>query len=128
MKRGLFCRKASSDLRWHLNAIFKLAQGDGAVDFNPASALFTPVCKPAGEKRVLSKDEVRLILTVLDARERLIFRMAVFDGMRPGEIFAIHVGKLEKNSVSIDQRLYGGNMDTPKDRKGRRTGRVVALS
>jgi integrase len=71
---------------------------------------------------------VKLIPTVLDVRERLIFRMAVFDGMRPGEIFAIQIGKLEKNSVSIDQRLYGGNMDTPRGRKGRRTGRVVALS
>lgn len=115
-------------LRWHLNAIFKLAQSDGAVAFNPAAALFTPACKPSGEKRVLSKDEVRLALSILDVRERLVFRMAVFDGMRPGEIFAIRVGKLGANSVKIDQRLYGSNLDSPKGRKGRRTERVVGLS
>lgn len=112
----------------HLNAIFKLAQSDGAVDFNPAAALFTPVCKPAGEKRVLNKDEVRLALSILDVRERLVFRMGVFDGMRPGEIFAIRIGKLGTNSVRIDQRLYGSNLDSPKGRKGRRTERVLALS
>ena len=55
----------------------------------------------------MSKDEVRNALSVLDLRERLIFRMAVFDGMRPGEIFAVQVGKVRSNSVVVDMRLYG---------------------
>ncbi len=105
-----------------------MAQSDRVVDFNPAAALFIPACKPAGEKRVMAKDEVRLALASLDLPERLIFRMAVFDGMRPGKIFAITLGKVNGNSVLIDQRLYGSNIDTPKGRKGKRTARVVALS
>lgn len=115
-------------LRWHLNAIFKMAQSDGLVDFNPAGALFIPACKTSGERRVMEKEEVRQALGILDLRERLIFRMAVFDGMRPGEIFAITLGKVAANSVLIDQRVYGGTLDTPKGRKGKRTSRVVALS
>ena len=39
-------------LRWDLNSIFKMAMSDGLVPFNPAAALFTPPCKPEGEKRV----------------------------------------------------------------------------
>ena len=66
-----------------------MAQSDGVVPFNPAAALIIPACKPTGEKRVMTKEEVRVALSVLDLRERLIFRMAFFDGMRPGEIFAI---------------------------------------
>jgi integrase len=116
-------------LRWHLNAIFKMAAGDGIVEFNPAQALFIPACKAAPTKRAMSKDEVRTALSVLDVRERLVFRMAVFDGMRPGEIFAIQFGKIRENSVFIDQRLYGSsNIDTPKGRKGKNTTRTVGLA
>jgi integrase len=89
-------------LRWHLNAIFRMAQSDGAVPFNPAAALFIPACKPAPPRRVLTKDDVRRALSILDVRERLVFRMAVFNGMRPGEIFAIQLGKLSSNSLVID--------------------------
>jgi integrase len=67
-------------------------------------------------------------LGVLGTRERLIFRMAVFDGMRPGEILAIRIGSLSAHSVLIDQRAYKGNIDTPKGRKGKRTSRTVGLS
>jgi integrase len=77
----------------------------------------------------MSKDEVRNALSVLDLRERLMFRMAVFDGMRPGEIFAVQLGKLRPNSVVVDVRLYGSSdIDRPKGRKGKDTSRTVALS
>ena len=116
-------------LRWHLNAIFKMAESDGVVEFNPASALFIPACKPAPPKHVMKKDEVKTALSVLDLRERLIFRMGVFDGMRPGEIFALQIGKISPTSVVVDQRLYGStNIDTPKGRKGKDTSRTVGLA
>ena len=54
--------------------------------------------------------------------------MAVFDGMRPGEIFAIRIGNISGESVLIDQRAYKGNIETPKGRKGKRTSRTVGLS
>ncbi len=54
----------------------------------------------------MSPKEIRLALGVLDTRERLIFRMAVFDGMRPGEILAIRLGNISEQSVLIDQRAY----------------------
>lgn len=115
-------------LRWHLHAIFKLAMSDGAVEFNPASGLFIPACKQAPAKRVMTKEDVRLALGVLDLRGRLILRMGIFDGMRPGEIFAIQLGKIEGNSILIDRRIYYNNTDTPKGRKGKNTSRTVALS
>ncbi len=115
-------------LRWHLNAIFNLAMSDGAIDFNPAAGLFIPGCKQTPAKRVMTKEDVRLALGVLDVRGRLILRMAIFDGMRPGEIFAIQLGKIKGNSVLIDRRIYYNNIDTPKGRKGKNTGRTVALS
>ncbi len=116
-------------LRWHLNAIFKMAVSDGVVEFNPAEALFIPACKRTPDKRTMSKDEVLTALNVLDVRERLVVRMGIFDGMRPGEIYAIQLGKIDECSVRIDQRLYGSsNIDTPKGRKGKNTSRTVALA
>jgi integrase len=116
-------------LRWHLNAIFKMAVSDGVVDFNAAEALFIPACKAMPDKRTMAKDEVLTALSVLDVRERLIVRMGIFDGMRPGEIYAIQLRKLQESSVRIDQRLYGSsNIDTPKGRKGKNTSRTVALA
>lgn len=115
-------------LRWHLNSIYKMAQSDGIVAFNPAAALFIRACKPAKGKQVMTVEQIRDVLGVLELQERVIFRMAVFDGMRPGEIFAMQLGKLRSNAVIIDQRVYDGAFDLPKGRKGKNTCRVVALS
>ena len=115
-------------LRWHLSAIYKMAVSDGAVSVNPTQGLYTPACKPAPEPRVMAAEDIMRALGALDLRERLIFRMAVFDGMRPGEILAIRVGNLGEHSVRIDQRVYRGNIDSPKGRKGKNTARTVALS
>lgn len=121
-------RSIVDHLRWDLRAIFKLAQCDGVVPSNPADGLHTPPCRAEAEKRVLNAEQILLALSVLDQRERLIFRMAVFDGMRPGEIFAVRLGKIGQSSVLVDQRVYKGDLDTPKGRKGKRTSRIVGLA
>ncbi len=127
-KAETLSRSVVDHLRWDLNNVFKMALSDGIVASNPAAALFTPLCKPEAEKRVMSPEQIRLALGALDARDRLIFRMAVFDGMRPGEILAVRLGNISSHSLLIDQRVYKGNIDTPKGRKGKRTIRTVALS
>ena len=76
----------------------------------------------------MTVDQIRLALSVLDLRERLIFKLAVFLGLRPGEILALRVGKISENSLLIDQRAYKGDLDTPKGRKGKVTKRTIALT
>jgi integrase len=73
----------------------------------------------------MTVDEVKLALTVLDLRERLIFKLAVFAGLRPGEIFALRRNRLTGNTADIQERIYRGKLDTPKTQK---SIRVVALS
>ena len=115
-------------LRWFLSAIFKMAISDGVVQFNPTLALYTPACKAGKERMVLEREQIRQALEVLNLKERLLFRMALFEGMRPGEILAIRIGSLRENSVLIDKRVYRGMLDSPKGRKGKQTARTVALS
>ena len=74
-------------LRFHLRDIFKLALSERAVESNPVLALHTPRCKPGRVRQVAT--EVRRALEVLPLRERVIFRLGVFEGMRPGEILGL---------------------------------------
>ncbi|MGH9618199.1 MAG: tyrosine-type recombinase/integrase, partial [Bryobacteraceae bacterium] len=121
-------RSTVDHLRWDLNSIFKMAASDGIVPFNPAASLFTSACTPEREKRVLTPAQVRQALAVFDGRERLIFRLAIFEGLRPGEILALRLGCVFDDHLAVERRVYKGKLDTPKGRKGRRTARKVALS
>jgi integrase len=127
-KAKTLSRSVVDHLRWDLSTILKTAMSDGIIKSNPAAALFTPPCKACDEKLCLTAAQIRLAFSVLAERERVIFRLAVIDGMRPGEIFAIQLAKVHNDHVVVDKRVYKGDIDTPKGRKGKRTTRTVALS
>jgi integrase len=77
-------------LRWFLSAIFQLAASDGLMLNNPAAELRVPKkCQPGRNMRPLTEEEVNDYLEVFDLREKLIARLAIFEGMRPGEILAL---------------------------------------
>ena len=69
--------------------------------------------------------DVRVLLTVLDLREQLIVRLALFSGMRPGEILALQWKHVADDHVEVVHRLYRGKLDRPKSERSQRT---VALS
>ena len=50
----------------------------------------------------------------LDPRERLIAKLAILAGMRPGEIFALTWGEMTATYANIRQRVYRGVIDSPK--------------
>src|SRR5439155_4338993 len=112
-------------LRWDLRAIFRLAVQDRLLDSNPAEMLFTPprVSKPS--RRILSPEQVQQILSALSLREQLLVRLALFSGMRPGEILALQWTHVRDDHVQVVHRLYRGIIDRPKRERSNRT---VALS
>ena len=59
-------------------------------------------------------EEVRKLFAVLETREQLIARLAVLAGMRPGEIFALKWRRLEAEYADVQQRVYRGDIDSPK--------------
>jgi integrase len=59
-------------------------------------------------------EEVRRLCSVLDVRERLIARLALLAGMRPGEVFGLKWARLEADYADIQQRVYRGDVDPPK--------------
>src|SRR5262245_20848514 len=112
-------------LRWDLRAIFRLAVQDRLLGSNPAEILFTPRTVLRPSRRILSPAQVQQILSVLGLREQLIVRLALFSGMRPGEILALQWKHVADDHVEVTQRLYRGKLDRPKSE---RSARNVALS
>jgi integrase len=113
-------RSVVSHLRWDLNAIFKMAAEDAIIEGNPAGSLVTPKEAKTRPKRVMTKEQVWLALSVFDLRERVIFLLAVLAGMRPGEILALRWGKVDPQMIEIVQRVYRGLPDDPKTERGKR--------
>jgi integrase len=120
--QDLLDRKAGSGLsysvvahlRWDLRQIFGMAVAEGFLQRNPAELLFVPRECPRPNIRVMTLEEVRKLFLVLDMRERLIARLAIGAGMRPGEIFGLQWGRLDKQYADIRQRVYRGDVDSPK--------------
>src|SRR5262245_60143063 len=73
----------------------------------------------------MKADEINRAFAVLKLRERLIFKLAVLVGLRPGEIFGLRRTRLSENTADIQERIYRGKVDTPKTTK---SIRIVALS
>ena len=69
--------------------------------------------------------EVLKCISILELRERLMVRLAIFAGMRPGEIFGLQWRHVQADHIRVEQRVYHGALDSPKSR---RSVRRVALS
>jgi integrase len=101
-------------LRWDIKQIFDMAVADGHIARNPALLLFTPKDAAMAKKEVMSIAEVQTCFRVLAQRERLIAKLAILAGMRPGEIFALTWGEMTSTYANIRQRVYRGIIDSPK--------------
>ena len=91
-----------------------MAVAEGFLLRNPAQLLFTPRECPRPATKIMTAEEVRKLFGVLGVREQLIARLAVLAGMRPGEIFALKWQRLEAQYADIQQRVYRGDIDSPK--------------
>jgi integrase len=101
-------------LRWDLRQVFEMAVAEGFLLRNPAQLIFTPRECPRAATKIMNIEEVRKLFGVLEVREQLIARLAVVAGMRPGEIFALKWERLEAEYADIRQRVYRGDIDSPK--------------
>ncbi|MGA2077871.1 MAG: tyrosine-type recombinase/integrase [Terriglobia bacterium] len=101
-------------LRWDLKQIFDMALAEGHIDRNPAVLLFTPKEAKRPVRRAMTIEEVQTMFAALAERERLIAKLAVLAGMRPGEIYALTWGRMASTHADIRQRVYRRKLDTPK--------------
>ncbi len=121
------CGRSMVDhMRFRLRSIFELAMGERVVEFNPATSLFTPrKCQPERARLVLTPSQAATLVDLLDMREKVVARLATWEGMRPGEILGLKVSDLDGDSLWVRRRLYKGELDDPKNE---RSARQVALT
>ena len=112
-------------LRWDLRQIFNMAVAEGLLQKNPAKLLFTPSECHRPLTCQMTREEVKLLFSVLNLREILISMLAIIAGMRPSEIFALEWRYVKRDHLDIQQRVYRGKVDSPKTP---RSVRKVALS
>src|SRR4051794_21482144 len=127
-KARVLSRSVVDRLRVRLRSMFEVALAEGVVDRNPAVVLYTPrKCQPPKEKRVLTSEQFRRLLSSLELREQVIARLATMEGMRPGEILALKIKDIDlaRCRISVQRRVYRGNIDTPKTH---RSIRDIAVS
>lgn len=111
-------------LRWDLNQIFEMAVEEDVIGKNPARLLFTPSEAKQPERQVMTLEEVKQCLAVLDPRERLIVQLAVITGMRPGEILGLPWKHIKQNCIDVRQRVYRGDIDRPKTAQSIRSAAI----
>jgi integrase len=122
IKAKTLSRSIVAHLRWDLRAIFKLALAEGYVQRDPTAALYTPKEAAVAITRAMTREEAEQHINALDLRERVIDHLAIFAGMRPGEILGLqrrHVSE-DCKEVIVEQRIYRGDIDTPKTTSSRR--------
>jgi integrase len=115
-KAETLSKSVVAHLRWDLRAVFRLAAAEGYVQRDPTPALFTPKEAKVGIRRVMNRKEAQQHINALPLRERVIDHLALFAGMRPGEILALqrkHIAQ-DCSHLVIEQRLYRGDIDDPK--------------
>jgi integrase len=121
-KAATYSQSVVAHLRWDLHLLFKLASAQGYVERDPTPALYTPKEAKIRATRALTRKEVVTYIGALDRREQVIVHLALFAGMRPGEILGLqrqHVNP-DCREITIAQRVYRGDIDDPKTRSSAR--------
>ena len=104
-------------LRWDLSSMFDMAVSEQVITANPTASLYTPKAAKRNEGHAMSAEQVELAIGTVEDREKVILRLAVFAGMRPGELLAIqreHVSA-DASVIQIRQRVYRGKFASPKN-------------
>jgi integrase len=112
-------------LRWDLKQIFDMAIAEGLIKLNPASMLFTPKEAKRPIYSVMTIEQTSVVLRSLGTREKLIAKLAILAGMRPGEIFGLTWGRLAEASAEVTQRVYRNKIDTPKTHQSVRKAAIT---
>ncbi len=120
-----FSSSLVNKLRFDLKQIFDMAIAEGLLKLNPALLLFCPKEARRPIRRVMTAEQISVVLQALDFRERLVAKLCVLGGMRPGEVFALRWSSVGAKFLEVRERVYEGVLDTPKSERGKRDGALA---
>jgi integrase len=102
---GKFSRSVVLNFRTYIKAVLDEAMEQDFIVKNPARKLEIPKTRKAS-KRALAVEEISALLHQMDGRDRLVLRMFLVLGLRPGELFALRRNdRVASNSLRIDESI-----------------------
>jgi len=104
----IFSKSVLQKVRVYLNSILDEAVELEVLVKNPAARLSVPQSAKRSAKQHLTPDQIPLVLFNLSDRDRLIVRMFLVLGLRPGEMFALRWNDKDGNSLRIDSSISEG--------------------
>jgi integrase len=125
--KARFSYSLVNKLRFDLKQIFDMAIAEGLLKLNPALLLFSPKGAKRPDRKVMGSKEISALLQVLESRERLVAKLCIFAGLRPGEVFALRWGSIADTFISVRERVYEGVLDSPKSERGTRQGALAKV-
>jgi integrase len=103
-----YSKSVLSKVRVYLNSILDEAVELEMLPKNPAGKLAVPRSGKRAATKHLTPEQISLILFHLSERDRLIVRMFLILGLRPGEMFALRWNDKRGNSLRIDSSITEG--------------------
>lgn len=98
-------------VRIYTKAALEEAVDQGLLDRNPARKIVRPATRETC-KRYLSLEEITSLLDAMEGRDRLVARMCIVLGLRPGEVFAAKwddfdpdAGRLRIDEAAVDSHI-----------------------
>lgn len=117
-------------LRWDFKQILDLAVAEQVLERNPSYSnrmlLFVPRGCRQPERPIMTAQQVRTAILILNLRERVVFKLAVLAGMRVSEIFGLRRGRVHGNHVEIRERVCRRDIDQPKTPKAERRAALAS--
>jgi integrase len=102
-----------------VHELFEEALANGYIVRNPARKIVLPKCRAIQETTALTEQQVRTIFEATEGRDRLMWRILLLTGCRPGEMLALQKSDLVPAGLLIDESTTWGRPDPTKNRKQR---------
>jgi integrase len=103
-----YSKSVLAKVRVYLNSMLDEAVELEMLDKNPAARLAVPRSGKRPSSLHLTPEQIPVILFNLNDRDRLIVRMFLVLGLRPGEMFALRWNDKGQNSLRIDTSVTEG--------------------
>ena len=104
-----FSHSTVSKFRVYIKAILDEALEQDFLAKNPARKLAMPETRKVCQ-RTVTPEEIGAIMGQLEARDRLIVRMFLVLGLRPGELFALRFDDKEPGQIRVNESVSADRM------------------
>ncbi len=105
---AVFSQSVLTKIRVYLNSMLGEAVELEMLLKNPAARIVVPKSAKRSATKHLTPEQIPLVLFNLRDRDRLIVRMFLVLGLRPGEMYALRWNDKESNSLRIDSSITEG--------------------